>query len=291
MSILKNFILFSIITLIIIYVLIYIFINNFNKEDFVKNVEDKYNIEIDEDSPFEFNIFPRLNIRSRLDIEDQQNKIVYENINIDLSQPIFYYPGKLEITVKKILFNNLILDNIIIFGKINYLKNYFNNPNNYENIFDGDYNIDGNIILQTSNEDKLLISFLKLFFEKLEDNQNYDYAFSKLIDAFGNEKSKLTGILRKDKNIFFTNDILINNQSNGILIEGKFDSDNNYLDCVLKLSQNNKEYLKVIIKGDIKQPEIIFDQNSKFFENLKSNNNIIEENILKLLNNFLRLND
>ena len=291
MSILKNFILFSIITLIIIYVLIYIFISNFNEEDFVKNIEDKYNLEIFEDIPFEFNIFPKLNVSSRLDIEDQQNKIVYENVNIDLSQPIFYYPGKLQITVKKILFNNVTLDNIKISGKINYIKNYFNNPNNYENIFDGEYNINGNIILQTTNEDKLLISFLKLFFEKLENNKNYDYAFSKLIDAFGNERSNFTGIIRKDKNIIFTNDILINNQSNSILIEGKFDTDNDYLDSVLKLSQNNKEYLNVIIKGNIQQPEIIFDQNSIFFENLKSGNNIIEENILKLLNSLLRIND
>ena len=291
MSILKNFILFSIITLIIIYVLIYIFISNFNEEDFVKNIEDKYNLEIFEDIPFEFNIFPKLNVSSRLDIEDQQNKIVYENVNIDLSQPIFYYPGKLQITVKKILFNNLTLDNINISGKINYIKNYFNNPNNYENIFDGEYNINGNIILQTTNEDKLLISFLKLFFEKLENNKNYDYAFSKLIDAFGSERSNFTGIIRKDKNIIFTNDILINNQSNSILIEGKFDTDNDYLDSVLKLSQNNKEYLNVIIKGNIQQPEIIFDQNSIFFENLKSGNNIIEENILKLLNSLLRIND
>jgi len=291
MSILKNFILFSIITLIIIYVLIYIFISNFNEEDFVKNIEDKYNLEIFEDIPFEFNIFPKLNVSSRLDIEDQQNKIVYENVNVDLSQPIFYYPGKLQITVKKILFNNITLDNIKISGKINYIKNYFNNPNNYENIFDGEYNIDGNIILQTTNEDKLLISFLKLFFEKLENNKNYDYAFSKLIDAFGSERSNFTGIVRKDKNIIFTDDILINNQSNSILIEGKFDTDNDYLDSVLKLSQNNKEYLNVIIKGNIQQPEIIFDQNSIFFENLKSGNNIIEENILKLLNSLLRIND
>ena len=291
MSILKNFILFSIITLIITYVLIYIFINNFNDEDFIKNIEDKYNIEIFEDIPFEFNIFPKLNVSSRLDIEDKQNKIVYENVNIDLSQPIFYYPGKLQITVKKILFNNLALDNIKIYGKINYIKNYFNNRNNYENIFDGEYNINGNIILQTTNEDKLLISFLKLFFEKLENNKNYDYAFSKLIDAFGSERSNFTGIVRKDKNIIFTNDILINNQSNSILIEGKFDTDNDYLDSVLKLSQNNKEYLNVIIKGNIEQPEIIFDQNSIFFENLKSGNNIIEENILKLLNSLLRIND
>ena len=291
MSILKNFILFSIITLIIIYVLIYIFIINFNEEDLIKNIEDKYNIKMVENIPFEFNIFPKLNVISRLDIEDQQNKIVYENVNIDLSQPIFYYPGKLQITVKKILFNNLTLDNIKISGKINYIKNYFNNPNNYENIFDGEYNINGNIILQTTNEDKLLISFLKLFFEKLENNKNYDYAFSKLIDAFGNERSNFTGIIRKDKNIIFTNDILINNQSNSILIEGKFDTDNDYLDSVLKLSQNNKEYLNVIIKGNIQQPEIIFDQNSIFFENLKSGNNIIEENILKLLNSLLRIND
>jgi len=271
--------------------LIYIFIINFNEEDLIKNIEDKYNIEMVEDIPFEFNIFPKLNVISRLDIEDQQNKIVYENVNIDLSQPIFYYPGKLQITVKKILFNNLSLDNINISGKINYIKNYFNNPNNYENIFDGEYNINGNIILQTTNEDKLLISFLKLFFEKLENNKNYDYAFSKLIDAFGSERSNFTGIIRKDKNIIFTNDILINNQSNSILIEGKFDTDNDYLDSVLKLSQNNKEYLNVIIKGNIQQPEIIFDQNSIFFENLKSGNNIIEENILKLLNSLLRIND
>ena len=291
MKIFKNFILFSIITLIIIYVFIYIFINNFNKEDFVKNIEDKYNIEIVEDIPFEFNIFPKLNVSSRLDIEDQQNKIVYENININLSQPIFYYPGNLQITVKKMLFNNLTLDNINIFGKINYIKNYFNNPDNYENIFDGEYNIDGNIILQTTNEDKLLISFLKLFFEKLENNKNYDYAFSKLIDDFGSEQSKFTGIVRKDKNIIFTNDILINNQSNSILIKGKFDTDNDYLDSVLKLFQNNTEYLNVIIKGDIKQPEIIFDQNSIFFENFKSGNNIIEENLLKLLNSLLLIND
>ena len=291
MSILKNFILFSIITLIIIYVLIYIFIINFNEEDLIKNIEDKYNIKMVENIPFEFNIFPKLNVISRLDIEDQQNKIVYENVNIDLSQPIFYYPGKLQIKVEKILFNNLSLDNINISGKINYIKNYFNNPNNYENIFDGEYNINGNIILQTTNEDKLLISFLKLFFEKLENNKNYDYAFSKLIDAFGSERSNFTGIVRKDKNIIFTNDILINNQSNSILIEGKFDTDNDYLDSVLKLSQNNKEYLNVIIKGNIEQPEIIFDQNSIFFENLKSGNNIIEENILKLLNSLLRIND
>jgi len=291
MSILKNFILFSIITLIIIYVLVYIFINNFNEEDFVKNIEGKYNIEIVEDIPFEFSIFPRLNVSSRLDIKDQQNKIVYENVNIDLSQPIFYYPGKLQITVKKILFNKLILDNINISGKINYLKNYFNNPNNYENIFDGEYSLNGNIILQTTNEDKLLISFLKLFFEKIENNQKYDYAFSKLINAFGSERSNFTGIIRKNKNIIFTNDILINNQSNSILIEGKFDTDNDYLDSVLKLSQNNKEYLNVIIKGNIKQPEIIFDQNSIIFENFKSGNNIIEENILKLLNSLLRIND
>ena len=103
--------------------------------------------------------------------------------------------------------------------------------------------------------------------------------------------SRFLCCLRKDKNIIFTNYILIKNQSNSILIEGKFDTDNDYLDSVLKLSQNNKEYLNVIIKGNIKQPEIIFDQNSIFFENLKSGNNIIEENILKLLNSLLRIND
>ena len=102
-------------------------------------------------------------------------------------------------------------------GNINYFQNYITNQNNFENLFDGIYEINGNFELLTTSEERFIISFLKLFFENLEDKENQQYAFSKLIDAFGNDSSNFTGNLKKNNNLITSNNILLNNKENEIL--------------------------------------------------------------------------
>jgi hypothetical protein len=47
-----------------------------------------------------------------------------------------------------------------------------------------------------------------------------------------------------------------------------------------------------LIKGNLNNPSISFDKNSKFFQNSNSNeNNIIEESVIQFLNNFFDFND
>ena len=61
---------------------------------------------------------------------------------------------------------------------------------------------------------------------------------------------------------------------------------------ILDLSQNEEIYLTAFIEGDLIEPKVNFDKNSKFFQNLNSNeNNLIEESIIKFLNNFFDFND
>ena len=61
---------------------------------------------------------------------------------------------------------------------------------------------------------------------------------------------------------------------------------------ILNLSQNNEIYLTTFIKGNLNNPNISFDKNSKFFQNTNSNeNNIIEESVIQFLNNFFDFND
>ena len=51
-------------------------------------------------------------------------------------------------------------------------------------------------------------------------------------------------------------------------------------------------YLTTLIKGNLNNPNISFDENSKFFQNSNSNeNNIIEESVIQFLNNFFDFND
>jgi len=281
-----------VIILIILSIFIYIFLNNFEKEKIISDIEKKLEIKINENNKTKINIFPIVKLNTNLEIKDYKNNLYFDNIRIDISQPVFQVSGNLDILIDNLNIKNINFSEVNINGKVNYIENYLKYSDNLENLFDSIYKINGKIFLETTNEEKFLISFLKLFFEKLENQKNQKFAFSELINAFGNESSNFKGEINKNKNILETSKIEISNKNNRILIKGEYNYNNNFIDIILNLSQNNEIYLTTLIKGNLNNPNISFDENSKFFQNSNSNeNNIIEESVIQFLNNFFDLND
>ncbi len=233
-----------------------------------------------------------MRLNTNLEIKDYKNNLYFDNIRIDISQPIFQVSGNLNILIDNLNINKINFSEVNINGKVNYIENYLKYSDNLENLFDSIYKINGKITLETTNEEKFLISFLKLFFEKLENQKNQKFAFSELINAFGNETSNFKGEINKNNNILETSNIEISNKNKRILIKGEYNYSNNFIDIILNLSQNNEIYLTTLIKGNLNNPNISFDKNSKFFQNSNSNeNNIIEESVIQFLNNFFDFND
>ena len=285
---------FSIIAIILVifFIFIYIFINNFDKKKIISDIEKKYEIKVNENNKTKINIFPILKLSANLEIIDYKDLFYIDNININISQPLFLTSGNLDILFDNLDINNINFSDVSINGSVNYLENYLAYRDNLENLFDSIYNLNGKITLRTTNEEKFLISFLKMFFEKLENKGNQKFAFSELINAFGNEKSSFKGRINKNKYILKTNKIEIINRNNKIFINGEYNYNNNFIDINLDLFQNEEVYLTTFIKGNLNNPHINFDKNSKFFQNLNSNeNNLIEESIIKFLNNFFDFND
>ena len=281
-----------VIILIILSIFIYIFLNNFEKEKIISDIEKKFEIKINEKNKTKINIFPIVKLNTNLEIKDYKNNLYFDNIRIDISQPVFQVSGNLDILIDNLNINNINFSEVNINGKVNYIENYLKYSDNLENLFDSIYKINGKIFLETTNEEKFLISFLKLFFEKLENQKNQKFAFSELINAFGNESSNFKGEINKNKNILETSKIEISNKNNRIFIKGEYNYSNNFIDIILNLSQNNEIYLTTLIKGNLNNPNISFDENSKFFQNSNSNeNNIIEESVIQFLNNFFDFND
>lgn len=281
-----------VIILIILSIFIYIFLNNFEKEKIISDIEKKFEIKINEKNKTKINIFPIVKLNTNLEIKDYKNNLYFDNIRIDISQPVFQVSGNLDILIDNLNIKNINFSEVNINGKVNYIENYLKYSDNLENLFDSIYKINGKITLETTNEEKFLISFLKLFFEKLENQKNQKFAFSELINAFGNESSNFKGEINKNKNILETSKIEISNKNNRILIKGEYNYSNNFIDIILNLSQNNEIYLTTLIKGNLNNPNISFDENSKFFQNSNSNeNNIIEESVIQFLNNFFDFND
>ena len=281
-----------VIILIILSIFIYIFLNNFEKEKIISDIEKKLEIKINEKNKTKINIFPIVKLNTNLEIKDYKNNLYFDNIRIDISQPVFQVSGNLDILIDNLNIKNINFSEVNINGKVNYIENYLKYSDNLENLFDSIYKINGKIFLETTNEEKFLISFLKLFFEKLENQKNQKFAFSELINAFGNESSNFKGEINKNKNILETSKIEISNKNNRILIKGEYNYNNNFIDIILNLSQNNEIYLTTLIKGNLNNPNISFDENSKFFQNSNSNeNNIIEESVIQFLNNFFDFND
>ncbi len=284
---------FSFITIIIIifFIFIYIFLKNLNEEKIIGGLEKKYNLNISQVNESQISIFPNIKYNTSLKITNFHSQFNVDQIDIAISQPIFSTQGNLHIFLDNISLTNLKFSNLEIKGNINYFQNYITNQNNFENLFDGIYEINGSFELLTTNEERFIISFLKLFFENLEDKKNQQYAFSKLIDAFGYDSSNFTGDLKKNNNLLTSNNILLSNKENEIYIKGEYNYNKNLVNIILDLSQNKEIYLTTFVKGDVSNPNISFDKNSKFFQNIDSDNNIIEDSVIKFLNNFLNIDD
>ena len=288
----KLFFSFIIITFIFFFIFIYIFLKSFDEEKIISELEKKYDLKIKQLDQSKIKIFPKIEYNSKLEINDLQNRFNIGQIDILISQPLFNTQGRFDIFLDKILLKNLEFSNVEIKGNINYLINYINNQNNLENFFDGNYKINGDFVLLTSNEEKFIISFLKLFFENIEDKNSEKFAFSKLIDAFGNDSSNFIGTLRKNGNFLTSNNMLMSNNENEIYIKGEYDYNENIIDMILDLSQNKEIYLTAFVAGDLIEPKVNFDKNSKFFQNINTDeNNIIEESVIKFLNKFLNIDD
>ena len=210
---------FSIIAIILVifFIFIYIFINNFDKKKLITEIEKKYEIQVNENNKTKINIFPILKLSANLEIIDYKDLFYIDNININISQPLFKTSGNLDILFDNLDINNINFSDVSINGSVSYLENYLAYRDNLENLFDSIYNINGKITLRTTNEGKFLISFLKMFFEKLENKGNQKFAFSELINAFGNESSNFKGAINKNKNILETSKIEISNKNKEFL--------------------------------------------------------------------------
>ena len=193
----KFFFSFITIVIIIFFIFIYIFLKNLNEEKIIGVLEKKYNLNISQVHESQISIFPNIKYNTSLKITNFHSQFYVDQIDITISQPIFSTQGNLHIFLDNISLTNLKFSNLEIKGNINYFQNYITNQNNFENLFDGIYEINGSFELLTTSEERFIISFLKLFFENLEDKENQQYAFSKLIDAFGNDSSNFTGDLKK----------------------------------------------------------------------------------------------
>ncbi len=281
---------FSFITIIIIiyFILIYALLKNLNKDYIISSIKNNLDITIEKEVLF--NIFPVIKISTDISEINNEN-IIINNISMTLSQPHFIKSGKLDLRIKNIFINNLVLDNIYVQGKVQYISNYINDLNNPHNIFNGTYLINGNLSLKTTQEEKFLITFLKLFFEQLENDKNDKFALSTLMEALNNNKSSLKGSITKENNIFSSNNLFIENESNKILLSGSYNFLKDEIKFDLDLEQNGEIFISAEIDGKINSPKIKIDKNSEFFENVNQKNKLIEESVMQFLNNFLGIND
>ena len=283
----KLFFSFISILVIIYFIIVYALLKYINNDDILSYIEKDLNIVVEK---INTKIFPVVEISTDVTRINNEN-VIANNISLILSQPHLITFGNLDLKIDEMFINNLVFDNINVYGKVNYISNYLNDINNLDNILNGTYIITSNLSLKTTNEEKFLISFLKLFFEKIENNRNDNFALSTLLKVLNENKSILKGSITKEKNIFFSNDLLIQNEDNKILVSGIY----NFLDSEIKLDldleQDGVIYISAEIFGKINSPKIKIDKDSKFLKNINQNNNLLEENVMQFLNSFLGIND
>ena len=283
----KLFFSFISILVIIYFIIVFALLKNISEDTILSYIKKDLSIDVEK---INTKIFPVVEISTDVTRINNEN-VIANNISLILSQPHLITFGNLDLKIDEMFINNLVFDNINVYGKVNYISNYLNDIDNLDNILNGTYIITSNLSLKTTNEEKFLISFLKLFFEKIENNRNDNFALSTLLKVLNENKSILKGSITKEKNIFFSNDLLIQNEDNKILVSGIYNFLENEIKLDLDLEQDGVIYISAEIFGKINSPKIKIDKDSKFLKNINQNNNLLEENVMQFLNSFLGIND
>ena len=82
-------------------------INNFEKAKIISDIEKKLEIKINEKNKTKINIFPIVKFNTNLEIKDYKNNLYFDNIRIDISQPVFQVSGNLDILIDNFNINNI----------------------------------------------------------------------------------------------------------------------------------------------------------------------------------------
>ena len=169
-----------------------------------------------------------------------------------------------------------------------------NNRELIENLY-ANIPVKGIFYINTSQEERFGIALLNVLSEKMPEIRDISKSINFLISKYADIPSDIEGVIKIEKGILNTNNLLITSDDAKIKVDMSYNIANNNIDGKLLFIDNEEMILSTQLKGSIENPEILVGNvvlgTSEEEKNMQDLKFIIEKGITNIFQKLLEKNN
>ena len=245
-----------ILLIIIIFLALYVAVDKILIKNTISNIEKKLNLNINLLEDYSFNLFPKLSLLTKFDLDKENINLFIEDAEFEIYKNYNQKPAEYFLKAKNIKIEKLIIQDLEADGNIYKYSN--NSLNSHLEIFPKGY-----IKYELNADEKNSVKFVKLILNRINLPESYK-KISNFILSILEEDTSFVSKFTLDRELLTIDYFDSTKNELNFKLNGTYNLKSNIVDVIVKLDSNKENFMEFRITDNVKNPyiQILSNDNS-----------------------------
>ena len=276
----KIFLLF-IVLIIFIFILIFYLIDKVYINKYIKNLQEKLNINIILKEPHQLTIAPNISLLTKFNLENNDNNLFLEDGELIIQRNYNFKKPFFNFNSKNMKIENLVFDNLFVSGEINEY--------NYNNLLKVTLFPKGYLSFNLNNEDKKSLKLINIIIQRLNVPKPYKELSNLFFNHLNNKSFFNSKIIYENEYIYIHN-LNISNNIYNIKLVGEYNWKKEFVNFQGIVNIKKEKIFEISALGNLGNPEIKVLSSDKSIDinfNINDINQILSGNFEDVFQNLI----
>jgi len=245
-----------ILLIIIIFLTLYVAVDKILIKNTISNIEKKLNLNIILLEDYSFNLFPKLSLLTKFDLDKENINLFIEDAEFEIYKNYNQKPAEYFLKAKNIKIEKLIIQDLEADGNIYKYSN--DSLNSHLEIFPKGY-----IKYELNADEKNSVKFVKLILSRINLPESYK-KLSNFILSILEEDTSFVSKFTLDRELLTIDYFDSTKNELNFKLNGTYNLKSNIVDVIVKLDSNKENFMEFRITDNVKNPyiQILSNDNS-----------------------------
>lgn len=245
-----------ILLIIIIFLALYVAVDKILIKNTISNIEKKLNLNINLLEDYSFNLFPKLSLLTKFDLDKENINLFIEDAEFEIYKNYNQKPAEYFLKAKNIKIEKLIIQDLEADGNIYKYSN--DSLNSHLEIFPK-----GSIKYELNADEKNSVKFVKLILSRINLPESYK-KISNFILSILEEDTSFVSKFTLDRELLTIDYFDSTKNELNFKLNGTYNLKSNIVDVIIKLDSNKENFMEFRITDNVKNPyiQILSNDNS-----------------------------
>ena len=245
-----------ILLIIIIFLALYVAVDKILIKNTISNIEKKLNLNINLLEDYSFNLFPKLSLLTKFDLDKENINLFIEDAEFEIYKNYNQKPAEYFLKAKNIKIEKLIIQDLEADGNIYKYSN--DSLNSHLEIFPKGY-----IKYELNADEKNSVKFVKLILNRINLPSSYK-KISDFILSILEEDTSFVSKFTLDRELLTIDYFDSTKNQLNFKLNGTYNLKSNIVDVIVKLDSNKENFMEFRITDNVKNPyiQILSNDNS-----------------------------